>query len=103
MSFDKAIDEIAQDRRTVAAALPTGTVVTDVNIDSKDYFVSSPIRYANALSRRWSARLQGGEPGARPLDDGAASVCRADQLIRQRGALQRRLSRESPFADSSSR
>lgn len=69
MSFDKAIDEIAQGRRSVAAALiPTGmkpapffrfpylsdtpalrrhlalqgTVVIDVNIDSKDYFVSSP-------------------------------------------------------------
>lgn len=69
MSFDRALDEIAQGRQSVAAALiPTGmraapffrfpylsdtpalrrhlaskgVVVFDVNIDSKDYFVSSP-------------------------------------------------------------
>lgn len=69
MSVDRALDEIAQGRQSVAAALiPTGmkaapffrfpylsdtpalrrhlatkgVVVFDVNIDSKDYFVSSP-------------------------------------------------------------
>lgn len=69
MSFDRALDEIAQGRQSVAAALiptgmkaapffrfpylsdtpalrrhlaSTGVTVIDVDIDSKDYFVSSP-------------------------------------------------------------
>ena len=86
MSFDKAIDEIAQGRRSVAAALiPTGMkaapffrfpylsdtpalrrhlasqgiVVIDVNIDSKDYFVSAPDQVRQRTLARLEARGSG--------------------------------------------
>ena len=86
MSYDKAIEEIAQGRRSVASALiPTGmkaapffrfpylsdtpalrkhlasqgVVVIDVNIDSKDYFVSSPDQVRTRTLARLTERGSG--------------------------------------------